>query len=146
MLSLESLSAQRPWTEAPPDLSMPRLPGAACKGMDGEQFLDLRRQVDAKAVCAACPARQDCLAWCVARERLYGQEPGVWGGLTPEERRPIVGTYGRRCKNDLHFMTEDNLLPYITPGGKPSFECRKCANASNLRSKKKRRGQPLQVG
>lgn len=40
------------------------------------------REAAAKAVCASCPVRQECLSWALTnRERL-----GVWGGLTERER------------------------------------------------------------
>lgn len=41
------------------------------------------RESAAKAVCAACPVRTDCLSWAISnRERL-----GVWGGLNERERQ-----------------------------------------------------------
>jgi len=36
----------------------------------------------AKRVCAACPVRLDCLSHAVA----VGEQDGIWGGLTPDER------------------------------------------------------------
>jgi WhiB family redox-sensing transcriptional regulator len=39
----------------------------------------------AKAVCAACPVREQCLEWAIATR----QEDGVWGGLTDNERRRL---------------------------------------------------------
>ena len=44
----------------------------------------------AKAICAACPVRRDCLAFALR----IGQADGIWGGLTEEERRkpaPVAG-------------------------------------------------------
>lgn len=40
----------------------------------------------AKAVCADCPVRAERLDYSVAD----GDEFGVWGGLTEEERRPLL--------------------------------------------------------
>lgn len=37
---------------------------------------------EAKAVCDRCPVRQQCLDYALNRE-----DYGVWGGLTPRERR-----------------------------------------------------------
>ena len=37
----------------------------------------------AKRVCAACPVTEQCLTWAMAS----GQDFGVWGGLTADERR-----------------------------------------------------------
>ena len=40
--------------------------------------------VAAKAVCAQCPVRTQCLEFALTSR----QDFGVWGGLTEEERRP----------------------------------------------------------
>jgi WhiB family redox-sensing transcriptional regulator len=40
---------------------------------------------EAKAICALCPVREDCLEWALDT----GQDFGIWGGLTEEERRAI---------------------------------------------------------
>jgi hypothetical protein len=37
----------------------------------------------AKAVCAECPVRQDCLDYAMANDEHYG----IWGGLSEKERR-----------------------------------------------------------
>lgn len=39
----------------------------------------------AKAVCAGCPVRADCLGYALAN----GERFGVWGGLSPQERREL---------------------------------------------------------
>jgi len=63
---------------------------ASCRGLETDLFfppgtagsswvaLD-----EAKRVCADCPVQQECLVWAVAA----GVDDGIWGGLTPEERR-----------------------------------------------------------
>lgn len=38
----------------------------------------------AKAVCAGCPVRDECLTWALDHGET---EFGVWGGKTPHERR-----------------------------------------------------------
>lgn len=44
------------------------------------------REATAKAICAGCAARDDCLTVAMRnRERS-----GVWGGLNPEERRELA--------------------------------------------------------
>ena len=64
---------------------------AACRAADPELFFPVSRAVQAgdevtqaKAICAACPVRQECLAFAVTT----GQRHGIWGGLTEEERFP----------------------------------------------------------
>jgi WhiB family transcriptional regulator, redox-sensing transcriptional regulator len=63
---------------------------AACQAADPDLFFPIsgagpaRAQVErAKAVCAGCPVRSDCLRYALAAGPLQG----VWGGLTEEERR-----------------------------------------------------------
>lgn len=41
-------------------------------------------QAAAKAVCAGCLVRPDCLAFAIEHREL-----GVWGGTTPQERRAM---------------------------------------------------------
>jgi Transcription factor WhiB len=42
----------------------------------------------ASSVCRSCPVAAECLAYALAADERFG----VWGGMTPEERRP------RRCR------------------------------------------------
>jgi WhiB family redox-sensing transcriptional regulator len=67
-------------------------PYARCVGEDPELFFPVGTSVSAlaqaevaKAVCAACPVRTDCLEWAL----VTCQDAGVWGGLDEEERREI---------------------------------------------------------
>jgi len=39
----------------------------------------------AKAICAVCPVREQCLVFALANR----EEQGVWGGLTETERRRV---------------------------------------------------------
>ncbi len=58
---------------------------AACASTDPSLFfLDLGRPATAaKAICAGCSVRAECLDFALAsRERF-----GVWGGMTEKERR-----------------------------------------------------------
>ena len=66
--------------------------GAACIGEDPELFFPVGstppalEQVDrAKAICAGCPVRPECLEWSL----VTCQDAGVWGGLDEEERRDL---------------------------------------------------------
>jgi WhiB family redox-sensing transcriptional regulator len=69
--------------------------GAPCKGLSGmfhptlqwrgeTQRLFHATEKDAKAVCAACPVKEQCLEYA-----LTNREYGVWGGTTEAERRRI---------------------------------------------------------
>ncbi len=64
---------------------------AACRGEalslffgpDGERQPEREiRERKAKAICAQCPVRQECLDYAVSKPEKYG----VWGGLNEDER------------------------------------------------------------
>jgi WhiB family transcriptional regulator, redox-sensing transcriptional regulator len=50
---------------------------------DGESLMDV---LEAKRICSACPIQAMCLDWATQT-----QDAGVWGGLTPEERKNLRG-------------------------------------------------------
>ncbi len=65
---------------------------ARCKDEDPELFFPVgtagpaaAQIAAAKAVCAGCEVRLKCLEWAMAT----GQDSGVWGGLSEEERRAL---------------------------------------------------------
>jgi len=65
---------------------------AACRDEDPELFFPisakgagLAQVAEAKEVCRGCPVREACLRYALDT----GQEGGVWGGLTEEERRAL---------------------------------------------------------
>jgi hypothetical protein len=41
---------------------------------------------DAKAVCRECPVRTQCLAYALENEERWG----IWGGMTPAERKRLL--------------------------------------------------------
>jgi len=63
---------------------------AACREMDPELFFPVAArgpgadEIDrAKAVCAGCRVRRQCLQYALATRQMHG----VWGGTTEEERQ-----------------------------------------------------------
>ncbi len=40
---------------------------------------------EAKALCLSCPVMQECRDWALANSSLTTH--GIWGGLTPQQRR-----------------------------------------------------------
>lgn len=65
---------------------------ALCVGLDTELFFplpgDAAGVAEAKAVCAACPVRAECLAFALALKDVV---PGaVYGGTTGDERRELL--------------------------------------------------------
>ena len=65
---------------------------AACRDADPDVFFPdgdvraAREQVKtAKLICRGCPVKIICLSWALDS----GQEHGIWGGLTEDERRRL---------------------------------------------------------
>jgi WhiB family redox-sensing transcriptional regulator len=65
---------------------------AACRDEDPERFFPvgnsgpaLLQIAEAKTVCQRCPVVSDCLAWALDS----GQDAGVWGNLSEDERRAL---------------------------------------------------------
>jgi WhiB family transcriptional regulator, redox-sensing transcriptional regulator len=92
-------------------------------------------QVEAIAICASCPVRDDCLTFAVRT----GQQYGIWGGQPPQMVRRLIAAdragrpHGRRapaghpqatrthCKRGHPFNAENT---YYTPDG--HRRCRTC--------------------
>lgn len=65
---------------------------AVCRDEDPELFFPvgnsgpaLLQVADAKAVCRQCPVISECLSWAMQT----GQDAGVWGGMSEDERRAL---------------------------------------------------------
>ena len=67
---------------------------AACRDVDRRLFFEpegegaqprARRVRAAKAVCAECPVRHECLKFALSAPEHYG----IWGGLTARERATL---------------------------------------------------------
>lgn len=64
--------------------------GAACRGLDPDQFFPERRDSNlvtraAKAVCRGCRVRSNCLEHALSHPERFG----IWGGLSERERRQL---------------------------------------------------------
>jgi WhiB family redox-sensing transcriptional regulator len=60
---------------------------AACRTTDPDElFVQGAAQNRAKAVCAGCPVRTECLADALDNRVEFG----VWGGMTERERRALL--------------------------------------------------------
>jgi WhiB family redox-sensing transcriptional regulator len=74
---------------------------AVCRDEDPELFFPIGTsgpallQVEqAKAVCRRCPVTDECLQWALDS----GQDAGVWGGMSEEERRALKRRGGIRVR------------------------------------------------
>ena len=69
---------------------------AACRGEDSALFFAPNyfekrvekgaREARAKAICAGCPVREECLEYAVRIRETHG----IWGGLNELERRQLL--------------------------------------------------------
>jgi WhiB family redox-sensing transcriptional regulator len=62
----------------------------ACRGADPNMFFPERGESvkEAKAVCARCPVRAECLEYALENHEVVG----IWGGLSARERRQLSRT------------------------------------------------------
>jgi WhiB family redox-sensing transcriptional regulator len=77
---------------------------AACRDEDPELFFPigntgpaLLQIEEAKQVCQRCPVMEPCLSWALES----GQDSGVWGGLSEDERRAMKRR-GARLRSQSH--------------------------------------------
>lgn len=70
-----------------PDLDRSWVADAACRHIDTHLMYPHRGEsaAQAKAVCARCPVRAECLEWALAVPEKFG----IWGGLSERERRTL---------------------------------------------------------
>lgn len=103
---------------------------ARCRNEDPELFFPInetspsRDQIEeARAVCAPCPVKAQCLAFA-----LEARHEGIWAGTTTEERRPMVTqTRPLRIKdlNECHYPgTKRGIERHHKYGEQP---CQGCA-------------------
>lgn len=73
-----TITEQEPW-----------MTDALCAQVDPESFFPDQGASarDAKAICARCPVRAECLAYALERDERFG----VWGGQSEKERRRLKG-------------------------------------------------------
>lgn len=64
---------------------------ALCAQIGGDLWFaekgDWATTIQAKLICQRCPVREQCLRWALEN----GENHGVWGGMTPEQRKRFRG-------------------------------------------------------
>jgi WhiB family redox-sensing transcriptional regulator len=86
---------------------------AHCHGVDPEIFFPVSESgpsydvqvAVAKAICAACPVREACLA-----DALVGLPFGIAGGMTPAERRKLA-TPARKYQRRVELAVRSDKAP-----------------------------------
>lgn len=64
---------------------------AACTNADPEIFFSEGRHNKPLEYCNNCPVKKDCLNYAVTEQIDHG----IWGGMTPGQRRNAKGKWGR---------------------------------------------------
>jgi WhiB family transcriptional regulator, redox-sensing transcriptional regulator len=90
---------------------------AACLDCDPDLFFPIApsgpalRQIEqAKAVCARCPVRRECLQYALATRQVHG----VWGGTSEEERQQLRRTL---TMDGRHLARPHKIPPACAPSG-----------------------------
>ncbi|CAN5601145.1 hypothetical protein BH24ACT5_BH24ACT5_17330 [soil metagenome] len=105
---------------------------AACRGMPADLFFPQQGQPSdqAKAVCAGCPVRTECLNYALTHYELFG----IWGGTSQKQRRrlrsgPRVNAVA--CGTRSGYQTHQRLHEAV---------CDACREASNtyMRARRQR--------
>jgi len=85
--------------EVATDMNMDWRHRAACRHVDPELFFPvgntgpaIAQIEEAKKVCMKCDVREACLQWALES----GQDSGVWGGLSEDERRAMKRRAARK--------------------------------------------------
>jgi WhiB family redox-sensing transcriptional regulator len=106
----------------------------ACREADPELFYAHRCADEAKAVCAGCPVRQECLAYALA----LPEKEGVWGGLDANDRLLLrdAGTE-RECGR----CGCSKPVTEFSPDGRGGWleNCRPCRAKAESEGRKRRR-------
>jgi WhiB family redox-sensing transcriptional regulator len=90
------------------EMSMDWRHRAACRHEDPELFFPvgntgpaIAQIEEAKNVCVRCDVREECLKWALES----GQDSGVWGGLSEDERRAMKR---RAARHRARMMENQN--------------------------------------
>lgn len=105
---------------------------AACIGVDPDVFYQQakgRKPADwteAREVCASCPVRAQCLADAIESRDQFA----FLGGLTPEERRPLLPKLPPSMRLPIKHGTNGGYEAHRRRGEKPCLRCKGAATAA----------------
>ncbi len=115
-----AMFAPTPWMER-----------ANCRGMDANLFHPVRSGIaaklvrQAKQVCDGCDVRDECLDYALE----HNIKVGVYGGTTPDERRPMASGDMRRRIRPIAHGTDRGYRMELRRGLPPCEQCREAHNA-----------------
>lgn len=79
-------------------------PRRACRGVDVNLFFpgegEHAKRAEAKALCATCPVRTDCLDYALNAPGPYPMH-GIWGGTSGDARYRMTPGYAAPRRSDL---------------------------------------------
>lgn len=112
MSTLVRLVQREPWMHA-----------AACRGLNPELFHPQPGESSdqAKAVCAGCPVRTECLDYAMAHYELFG----VWGGTSQKQRSQL-----RRRGPRINAVRCGTRSGYVTHQDRHEAICDACREAN----------------
>ena len=104
----------------------PSMRNAACRHQPTDLFFPERgvSSAEAKAICAACPVKLDCLEYSLEIPQLLG----VWAGLSVRERRAI--RLGRRPRPYIRHGTETGYKQHRKVGEEACQACKQAHSAA----------------
>lgn len=99
--------------------------GAACRDRPDVDFLsgDTAVMRTAQQVCAGCPVAGECLEWALSRREVWG----VWGGVTPTQRRKLRRRPGRGERTERQAEAAAHLQQAETARERRSFTAEEMA-------------------
>jgi WhiB family redox-sensing transcriptional regulator len=106
----------------------PWMEQAACRGLNADLFYPERGVPtdEAKAVCASCLVRGDCLSYAIENSERYG----VWGGLSIRERRRLLRRRGLERP-----IPHGTVAGYLAHGRRGEQACPECLHAHATRGR-----------
>lgn len=107
---------------------------AACRGLDPELFYPEQGQsaAQARAVCAVCPVKQECLEDALEHE-TQARRFGVFGGLTATERARLhQSRTGKSRRKPIAHGTERGYVAHWRLGEEACAACLKAKSQRNL--------------
>lgn len=91
-----------------------------------------KREQETALICKGCPVVDKCLEVAIHN----GEQYGIWGGTTPEQRRRLLPPKQRRLKPISHG-TESGYKTHLRRDEDPCAECQR-ENSRAVRERKRR--------
>lgn len=67
-----------------------------CRQVDPEMWFPVSDNQKARRICAECPVRRQCLDYALAN----GEQEGIWGGTSANQRRRMPGWTPKQAYSD----------------------------------------------